>query len=54
MYITEIDNILDQTIDSFFSVWIVEKLKELLSFNTINNEPNYVKFQKEINKTLYF
>ena len=55
MYISEIDDILDQTIDKFMYTWILEsKAKDLLNFTQIIKEPNFVKFQKEINKILEF
>ena len=51
MYISEIDDILDQTIDKLMYTWIIEsKAKDLLNFTTIIKEPNFVKFQKQINK----
>ena len=53
MYIAEIDDILDQTLDKYMYTWIIEsKFKELINIDTIINEPNFVKFQKDINKTL--
>ena len=53
MYIAEIDDILDQTLDKYMYTWIIEnKYKELINIDTIINEPNFVKFQKDINKTL--
>ena len=53
MYISEIDNILDETLDKFMYTWILEsKIKDLLNFNTLIKEPNYVKYQKEINLIL--
>jgi len=55
MYISEIDDILDQTIDKFMYTWIIEsKAKDLLNFATLVKEPNFVKFQKQINKILEF
>ena len=55
MYISEIDDILDQTIDKFMYTWIIEsKAKDLLNFTTLIKEPNFVKFQKQINKILEF
>ena len=55
MYLSEIDDILDQTIDKFMYTWILEtKAKELLNFSEIIKQPNFVKFQKEINKILEF
>lgn len=55
MYISEIDDILDQTIDKFMYTWIIEsKAKDLLNFSALVKEPNFVKFQKQINKILEF
>ena len=55
MYIAEIDDILDQTLDKYMYTWIIENnFKELINIDTIINEPNFIKFQKEINKSLEF
>lgn len=55
MYISEIDDILDQTIDKFMYTWILEsKAKDLLNFSEIVKQQNFVKYQKEINKILEF
>jgi hypothetical protein len=55
MYISEIDDILDQTIDKFMYTWILEsKAEDLLKFSTLVKEANFVKYQKEINKILEF
>lgn len=55
MYISEIDDILDQTIDKFMYTWIIESNGvDLLSFTKIVKEPNFVKYQKDINKILEF
>ena len=55
MYISEIDDILDQTIDKFMYTWIIEsKAKDLLNFSALVKEQNFVKFQKQINKILEF
>jgi hypothetical protein len=55
MYISEIDDILDQTIDKFMYTWIIEsKTTELLNFKTLIKETNFVKYQKEINLILEF
>jgi hypothetical protein len=55
MYISEIDDILDQTIDKFMYTWIIEsKAKDLLNFADLAKEANFVKFQKQINKILEF
>ena len=50
MYISEIDDILDQTLDKFMYSWAVENnLKELISFEKLIKEPNFIKYQKDIN-----
>jgi hypothetical protein len=55
MYISEIDDILYQTLDKLLYTWIVEtKGNDLLSFAKIIKEPNFVKYQKDINKILEF
>lgn len=55
MYISEIDNILDQTLTKFMYSWILEpKLKELPTIQQIIKEPNFIKYQKDINKILEF
>jgi hypothetical protein len=51
MYIDDIDKIWDETINNYFTVWIIQKTKELINIDTIQKETNFVKFQKEINKT---
>jgi len=51
MYIDDIDKIWDETINNYFSVWIIQKTKELINIDTLLNESNFVKFQKEINKS---
>ena len=52
MYIDDIDKIWEETMNIYFKVWIVQKTKELINIDTLINETNFVKFQKEINKTL--
>jgi len=55
MYIAEIDDILDQTLDKYMYTWIIENnFKELIDIDVIINEPNFIKFQKEINKSLEY
>jgi hypothetical protein len=55
MYISEIDDILDQTLDKFMYSWIIENnLKELISFDKLIKEPNFIKYQKDINYVLEF
>jgi len=51
MYIDDIDKIWDETINNYFTVWIIQRTKELINIDTIQKETNFVKFQKEINKT---
>ena len=47
MYISEIDEILDQTLDKFMYSWILEnQIKELLSYSKLIKEPNFIKYQK--------
>jgi hypothetical protein len=55
MYISEIDDILDKTLDKFMYAWILEpKFKEIISFETLIKEPNFVKYQKNINELIEF
>ena len=55
MYISEIDDILDQTLDKFMMMWILEhQMKELLSYDKLIKEPNFIKYQKEINKIIEY
>lgn len=55
MYISEIDDILDQTLDKFMYAWILDNnIKELISFDKLIKEPNFIKYQKEINYLLEF
>jgi hypothetical protein len=55
MYLSEIDDILNQTIDKFLYTWIIEtKGVDLLNFTKLSNELNFLKYQKEINKILEF
>ena len=50
MYIEEIDNILDQTLDKFLYSWILDnKIKELVKYDKLIKDPNFVKYQKDIN-----
>jgi len=51
MYIDDINNIWDESINNYFTIWIIQKTKELINIDTLLNETNFVKFQKEINKT---
>jgi len=55
MYISEIDDILDQTLDKFMYSWIHEnQIKELLSYSKLIKEPNFIKYQKDINKIIEY
>jgi len=55
MYISEIDDILDKTLDKFIYLWVLEnKNKEIVDYNKLIKEPNFVKFQKEINLLLEY
>lgn len=55
MYVSEIDDILDQTLDKFMLSWVLEnQIKELLSFDKLVKEPNFIKYQKEINVILEY
>jgi hypothetical protein len=50
MYISEIDDILDQTLDKFMYSWIIEnQIKDILSWSKLVKEPNFIKYQKDIN-----
>ena len=54
MYISEIDDILDQTLDKLLYAWILEKQIKELDFEKLTSEINFIKFQKEINKILEY
>ena len=55
MYISEIDDILDQTLDKFMYSWIIEKkIKDLIDFNKLVKEINFIKYQKEINELIEY
>lgn len=54
MYISEIDDILDKTLDNFFYIWIINNEKELIKSSKVFEEQNYVKHQKELNKVIEF
>ena len=50
MYISEIDDILDKTLDKFMYLWILDnKNKEIINYTKLIKEPNFIKFQREIN-----
>lgn len=54
MYVTEIDNLLDKTLDKFMNLWLMDKKSkiELISLATIIKEINFTRYQKEINLLL--
>ena len=55
MYISEINDILIHTINKFIYVWILEdKIPELINFNKLIKNPNFVQYQKEINNILEY
>lgn len=55
MYLSEIDDILDKTLDKFMYSWILEnKSKEIIDYSKLINEPNFVKYQKDINLLLEY
>ena len=55
MYISEIDDILDQTLDKFMYSWIIEnQIKDILNWSKLVKEPNFIKFQKEINSIIEY
>jgi hypothetical protein len=52
MYITKINNLLDETIDKFMYSLFLDKKTEMYDFKKILKEPNFTKLQKEINNNL--
>ena len=55
MYISEIDNILDQTLDKFMYTWIIEpKIDDILKFSILIKEVNFIKYQKNINNIINY
>lgn len=54
MYISEIDDILDKTLDNFLYVWIINNEKELINSSKIFDEQNFVKHQKDLNKVIEY
>ena len=58
MYISGIDDILEDTLNKFIEIWVIDtktsKSTELLNFSTLIKESNFVKYQKEINNILEF
>ena len=52
MYITKINNLLDETIDKFMYSLFLDKKTEMYDFNKILKELNFTKLQKEINNNL--
>jgi hypothetical protein len=50
MYLSEIDDILDKTLDKFMYLWVLDnKIKEIIDYSKLIKEPNFVKYQKDIN-----
>ena len=50
MYLYEIDDILDKTLDKFMYLWILDnKNTELVDYSKLIKEINFIKYQKEIN-----
>ena len=50
MYLSEIDDILDKTLDKFMYLWVLNnKIKEIINYSKLIKEPNFVKYQKDIN-----
>lgn len=55
MYLAEIDDILDKTLDKFMYLWILEnKNAEIIDYPKLIKEPNFVKYQKDINLLLEY
>lgn len=55
MYLSEIDDILDKTLDKFMYSWILEnKSKEIIDYFKLIKEPNFIKYQKDINLLLEY
>ena len=50
MYISEIDDILNETLNNFMGIWILNsKNPKLLEFKKIIKEVNFIKYQQQIN-----
>ena len=55
MYISEIDDILNETLNNFMGTWILEnKIPQLLEFKKLIKEVNFVKYQTQINNIIEF
>ena len=55
MYISEIDELLNETLNNFMGIWILEsKISELLDFKKLIKEVNFIKYQKQINEIIEF
>ena len=55
MYVSEIDDILDQTLDKFMYSWIIENYnKEILNWSKLAKETNFIKYQKDINTIIEY
>ena len=54
MYITEIDDILDKTLDTLMYNWILKPDKNLINYSKLIKETNFIKYQKEINLLFEF
>ena len=55
MYITEIDELLNETLNNFMGIWILEsKISELLNYKKLIKEVNFIKYQKQINEIIEF
>ena len=55
MYIENIDAILDETLNNFMGIWILDnKVKDLLEFKKLIKEINFIKYQKQINEIIDF
>ena len=54
MYISEIDKILDSTMDKFMYAWRIDKQNKLdiISYDKIMKDVNFIKYQKDINNIL--
>lgn len=54
MYISEIDNLIDNTLNNIYYVWKDKENKEFIKLKEIINNKNFVKLQKEINVLLEY
>ena len=55
MYINDIDNIIDNTLNIVFSKWVIndKKSDNLIDVKKLIAEQNLVKYQKDIKKDLF-